>query len=686
MSDMTGAFMDELEEQLQIMETGILDLERSQQPDAAIQNLFRAAHTLKGSSAAMGIDEMKDLTHEMEHVLDQARHGVIPVSHDMVELLLSCFDCLRTLKDEFASDQGISTSTTALAHQLHRFVDEQKTQAQGGAGPSDALHATLSDLSLHAQAAQAAYAQGRSIVDIDITFSAFTVMRAARLYLFADELAALGTVLWTSPPLDDFDDQDDAQWGQCHVYIGVDEIPTDAQMEVLRRTDFDRLAWNVVDASVFRGSPDGATRGASGSSGSSGEPGLSPVDVATDRQALKKSRTIRVDVQRLEDLMNLAGELVIDQTRIAQISGNLNRLFASNDHVKELSDIANHVSRVVSDLQESVMRARMMTLEQLFGRFPRMVRDLAQSLQKEIELRIEGQETQLDRTVIEEISDPLIHLIRNAVDHGIESPEVRLQNHKPSAGTLTIAALQEGSNVVITIEDDGAGIDPQRLRDSAVTKGIATTEEVAAMSDAEAIALIFRPGFSTASIVSDVSGRGVGMDVVKTNIEKLQGHIDTDSRLGAGTRFSVTLPLTLSIISGLLIRVGAENYVLPMGSVIEIVRVKPETLISINGQAMIDIRDRLIPVKWLHDLLNVHRVQGSEEYLSLVVIGSAEKRLALVIDELHGHQEIVKKPLGSLGRVDCISGATILGDGRVAAILDAMDIIHRHQGQLVAAR
>lgn len=675
MSDLTDAFLEELEEQLQVIENGILALEQSSDIDVAIQNLFRAAHTLKGSSAAMGIDEMKELTHQMEDVLDAVRHGTIAVSPAMVELLLACFDCLGVLKDEFVAGQGITTRPDALVERLHQFMRGGGQTASPGA-KDHAVSAAVDQAHFqgHINQIRGALEQGRLVAEVQAVFSEFAVMRAARAYLLTEELATIGEVLWTAPSLDDPDDNDDAAWLEYRVYLMVQSMPSAEQVAAFQSSDYARidvqpLAFDAIESPVT----SEIVRPVKGNAGASAE----DEPAATNEAPKRKQKSIRVDVQRLEELMNLTGELVIDQARIAQISGDLNRSLSANEQIAELSDLASHVSRVVSELQESIMRARMMTLEPLFGRFPRMVRDLAQSLQKEVDFIIEGQETQLDRTVIEEIGDPLIHLIRNAIDHGIESPADRTKQGKPGKGTLRLTATQEGSNVVIAIEDDGSGMDPGRLRESAVQKGVITSEEAQALSDADALGLIFRPGFSTAATISDVSGRGVGMEIVKTNLERLQGVIDADSHVGQGTRFRVTLPLTLSIISGLLIRVGRGSYVIPMGSVIEIVRVRPEELIGISGQPMIHIRDRLTPVKWLHDILNIERPTADRTHLPLVVIGAADRRLALVIDELRGHQEVVKKPLGTSLRVEGISGATILGDGRVATILDTAGLMSR---------
>lgn len=394
-----------------------------------------------------------------------------------------------------------------------------------------------------------------------------------------------------------------------------------------------------------------------------------------------KAQTIRVSVERLDDLMNLVGELVIDQTRIHQVARTQRRRF-QDDTVGELGHIADHLSRIIGDLQESVMKARMLPIEQLMGRFPRMIRDLSRDLGKELELVMEGQDTELDRTLIEEIADPLIHLIRNAVDHGLERPEIREQAGKPRQGLLRIRAAHEDNQVVICVEDDGAGIDPVKMRSSSVKKGILSQEEADALGDREAIDLIFRPGFSTAQQVSDVSGRGVGMDIVASHIERLNGMIDIESTLGRGTTFKIKLPLTLAIIVGLLVKCGGQTLIIPMSNIAEIVRIPASEIRSVRGQPVVLIRNQAIPVMDIRDKFGGSQAAGEQKHIPLVIIGSAEKRLALTVDELIGNQEVVIKSLGSyIGKVDGIAGATILGDGNVALILEISALFGRAAGR-----
>jgi two-component system chemotaxis sensor kinase CheA len=400
-----------------------------------------------------------------------------------------------------------------------------------------------------------------------------------------------------------------------------------------------------------------------------------PVPSQGRKEEKPMGQTIRVDVEHLDSIMNLVGELVIDQTRIAQIGNLLRDRYAADEMVDDLERISNHFSRIIGELQESVMKTRMLPVERLFNRFPRMVRDLARTLNKEVHLLLEGKETELDRTVIEEICDPLIHLIRNAIDHGIEEADVRKKRGKPVKGTIRIRASHQENQVVLTVEDDGAGIDAEKIKESAIRKQLITAQDAETMSEQEWIQLIFLPGFSTAPTVSDISGRGVGMDIVRNHIEKLNGFIDVETRLGEGTRFTIKLPLTLAILRGLLIKFQETTYALPMNSVIEIIRISKQEIHSVKGQAVVKIRDKMIPLMGLHDLFGMSCGKRNTKHVFIVVVGLAEKRLGLVVDELIGSQEIVVKSIGSyVGQVEGVSGAAILGDGSVALILDVTGV------------
>ncbi|NRF96072.1 chemotaxis protein CheA [Paenibacillus frigoriresistens] len=666
--EITGVFLDEVEDQLQTMDQEILKLEQAGESEETIQSLFRAAHTLKGSSAAMGFEEMKQLTHEMEHILDQVRNHRLRVTNAMINLLFKCLDHLRILKEEFVVGAGISTEISHIVNELQRFsVDSKDLSEEGNEAVQESRFLSTGSLEVLLKI-QEAQEQGLSVLDIHVGIAPDCPMKSARAYIILNQLDSWGDVLHTVPSLENLGEEEDSSL-EGFQFLLASQAETSLVKGALL---------SIMDVADVRVSPYAPQHMESKADEVTAIESVMPKSTekrTVNEEGKRKTQTIRVDVERLELLMNLVGELVIDQTRISQIGNVLHHRYTSDDNVEELGQISDHVSRVIGELQENVMKVRMLPIEQLFNRFPRMVRDLAQSLNKEIELVIEGKETELDRTVIEEIGDPLIHLIRNAVDHGIEPAEERKRTGKPLKGRLRITAAHEENQVVITVEDDGAGIDPVQIRNSALRKGVISEEEHKKLSDQEAIHLIFRAGFSTASSVSDVSGRGVGMDIVRDHIEKLSGVIDIETKLGEGTRFKIKLPLTLAIITGLLIKLNGRTFILPMSSIVEIVRMPLEAIQTIKGDSVVVIRERVLPVVWLHDYFHIPQMRQKKKQFPIVVVGTAEKRIALVVDELMGNQEIVVKSLGAyVGKIDCISGSTILGDGRVALILEVAGI------------
>ncbi|MBP1168901.1 two-component system chemotaxis sensor kinase CheA [Paenibacillus sp. PvR052] len=669
MSELKSVFLDEVEEQLQIMDQDVLHLEQAGESGETIQSLFRAAHTLKGSSAAMGFEEMKQLTHEMEHLLDQVRNRQVRVTGAMINLLFNCLDHLQILREEFIAGEAISTEISPLLEELRRAIkpknqfrqdtvitNEQASSFQTRIGP---------DIVLKAVQLQE---KGSRVFVVRVRLTVECVMKSVRAAVILQQLCSIGEVLYSDPSSENLREEDDSVYEQFLILLASQAEASKIQDVLLSFLDVAEAEASLYLAEMNESNPLEATVGIHMNSQKND-------NMPAAGEGKRKPQTIRVDVERLEHLMNLVGELVIDQTRMSQVGNILNHRYTTDDTVAELGQVSDHVSRVIGELQESVMKVRMLPLEQLFNRFPRMVRDLAQSLNKEIELIIGGSETELDRTVIEEIGDPLIHLIRNAVDHGMETTAERIRVGKPSRGILRITAAHEENQVVITVEDDGPGIDPGRIRESAVRKGVVTEDEAQKLSDREAVYLIFRPGFSTAAAVSDISGRGVGMDIVRNHIEKLNGLIDIESKPGEGTRFKIKLPLTLAIITGLLIKLSGRTFILPMSCVIEIVRMPIEAFQTIKKDPVVVIREEVLPVVWLHDHFRIPRTQDERKQMPVVVVGTADKRIALVVDELNGNQEIVVKSLGAyVGKTGGVSGATILGDGRVALILEVSGI------------
>ncbi len=396
------------------------------------------------------------------------------------------------------------------------------------------------------------------------------------------------------------------------------------------------------------------------------------------KELKQKDNTIRVDVARLDELLNIASELVLGRNRLAQVNSEFALEYEGTKLSRDLADATRQIDLMMNELQLVVMKTRMVKIGKVFNRFPRLVRDLSKESQKNVKLELKGEETELDKTLIEEINDPLVHLIRNSVDHGIESPENRKKTGKDTTGTITLSAEHEGNHIIITIEDDGKGIDPEIIKEKAVSKGLISKEKAKELTTNDAYNLIFLPGFSTAEIVTNISGRGVGMDVVKTNVTKLRGLISIDSKVGFGTKIIIKLPLTLAIISGMIVKVNEQSMVIPLNSIIEVVRVHLDNINTINGREVIRMRDSVIPLLGIDELLSGITYSKDKVWQYIVVVGIAEKRFGIKVDRLIGQKEIVIKSLGTyLGNIEGIAGSTILGDGTVIMILDIAELIHK---------
>lgn len=659
LSEYRGIFLEELEDQLQLIEDEVLRLEQAGETEAGIQQIFRAAHTLKGSSASMGYDRLKEVTHHLEHLLHQLRNGERSVSGGLIRLFFQALDGMRALQREIAAEDRETTDVSGLVQRLSAFGREELAE-QVTLPPATQARASLP----------------LQLLRLHIRLSPDCEMKLPRLHLIDAKLRTLAAVLKMMPELD----------GTLAHDSGIDEASWTLAPRVPLQQLKDEIS-SIMDVEhiYIEELPD-LERG----SGAPAKAGRPEEIERTDQDAPEASealpvaaervrhQTIRVQVDRLEQLMNLAGELVIDQTRFHLLNRRFHQQYGNGELTDELGQLADHLAMITGELQESMIKVRMLPIEQLFSRLPRMVRDLSGTLDKQIELVLEGKETELDRTLIEELGDPLIHLLRNAADHGIETPEVRRAAGKNAAGTIRIAASHEDNQVILVIEDDGAGMDAEAIARSAVSKGMITAEEAGSLTEEEALRLIFRPGFSTAVQISDISGRGVGMDIVRNDIERLNGMIDIETTKGAGTRFRVRLPLTLAIIRGLLVHAGTATFVIPMSSVAEIIRAAQSELHSVRGRPVITARGRIIPVVWLQDILGVPAGADSPPAsVPLIILGRGDRRLALAVDTLVGNQDIVIKSLGTyMGKTESISGATILGNGTIALIIDTASLFN----------
>lgn len=576
MKEIIDDFLIEADELLESLDTNLVKLESTPEDADLLNEIFRAAHTIKGTSGFLGFDEVTSLTHRMEDILNKLRKKELAVSAEIMDVLLESLDTLKVLLNnvrEGESNENVDINI-AISHL-------EAAMEAGGAKP----------------------------------------------------------------------DQPEPEEDQPASTTATPEVQPEAEG-----------ASPSEDQAETKSSPPTA-----GSSKKPAGPGKSAHD-----------QTIRVDVNRLDSLMNLMGELVLSRNGLMQVTNDIALQYEGSAAAEHLNQTANSVNYITTELQMAVMKMRMQQVSKVFGKFPRLVRDLSRDSGKKIELQIIGEETELDKSVIEEIGDPLVHCIRNCCDHGIESPEERTAAGKSPTGVVKLIAGQEGSNIVIKVVDDGRGLDVKRIREKAVERGLATETDVNRMPDSEVFRFIFEAGFSTAAKVTDVSGRGVGMDVLRTNIEKLNGMIDLESTLGQGTSVIIKLPLTLAIVQGLLVESDKEVFILPMASVIETVKTKQASIYYVNQRPILRLRGDIIPVINLNDILRESAegfIMSEKPYI--VVVGLAEKRLGINIDRFLGQEEVVIKSLGKqLGATQGISGATILGDGRIRLIVDLIGLFN----------
>ena len=668
--DELALFLQEAEEQLQLLDQDIVLLEKEGPRPELLQEIFRAAHTLKGSSAAIGHTKMARLTHAMESALDHLRQGRVECGTDLIDLLLQSLDGLRLLKEEVVELQDCEFDPTELVECLNDVVECQAAGVErepAEAASHDAAQVTGERI------------PATEMVHLVVRIAEDSPLVAARCLQAYLEASRLAHILHSVPSLRSIESQD-----ASHRLEMVVQPISDVRELVGALKDLPDVAevvaepWEPGRASAglsAEGSPGGEAPTASGRSpdGSGSAPDTG--GRAGGRRTIGLGKTVRIDVARLDEMMNLVGELVIDRTRLIQLGNGLRHGY-DEQCASDLAETAQHMGRIVDELQESIMKARMLPVETLFNRLPRVVRDLAQRSGKKVDFIVEGKETELDRSVIEELHDPLVHLLRNAVDHGVETPDRRVARGKSEVGRIRLTATHRDNRIVIEVEDDGRGIDPQKIRETAVERGAISAEMAERLSDQEALELIFSPGFSTAEVVSDVSGRGVGMDIVRTNIEKLNGSIAVESRPGEGTRFSLELPLTLAILDALMVGTGDQVLAIPLVSVVETLRVRKAEIHRVNRCEVIQLRDQVLPLVRLDRALGLPTDGQSADRVFVVAVRMGDHRVGLVVDSLLGELQVVIKSLGrQVGNLAGVMGATILGDGRVALILDVPSLI-----------
>ncbi|KOO46594.1 chemotaxis protein CheA [Priestia koreensis] len=661
-------FIEESKEHLQNVNDQLLELEK--QPDnlTIVNEIFRSAHTLKGMSATMGFEDLANLTHKMENVLDAIRNHKLQPSSQILDVLFASVDDLEAMVESISSGGDGKRDVSIVVAQLHAIETgesipaasaeslEQEAVVQEGPMTYDPFERTVMMQSME---------QGFVPYEIVVRLSEACLLKAARVYMVFDVLEQVGEVIKSVPETQKLEEEKFGHEFTVTVLTKVEK--EELKKRILKVSEVEDVRVNIVqiETEELTFVEEVQEQLQAIEVEPQHEEAANPKKTSVGKQQGQK--TIRVNIERLDSLMNLFEELVIDRGRLEQISKNLNN--------SELNETVERMSRISGDLQSIILNMRMVPVETVFNRFPRMVRQLAKDLGKKVNLEIVGAETELDRTVIDEIGDPLVHLLRNAIDHGVEMPDVRKETGKREEGTIRLKAYHSGNHVFIEIEDDGHGIDREKVLNTAIRKGLVTAQAGAAMTNSQVYDLILASGFSTADKISDISGRGVGLDVVKNTIESLGGSITIESTLGKGSVFSIQLPLTLSIISVLLVEMGTEKYAIPLSSIIETAIVKNDQILYAHNQKVIDFRGKIVPLIDLKRIFEVPNVEEDELH-SVVIVRKGDKMAGLMVDSFIGQQEVVLKSLGDyLSTVFAISGATILGDGQVALIIDCNALI-----------
>ncbi len=632
-------FLIEAFEMNEQLDQDLVELEHNPEDLDLLNRIFRVAHTIKGSSSFLNLNILTHLTHNMEDVLNRARKGEIKITPDIMDVVLRSIDLMKTLLVTIR-DTGSDTNNGK-----ENEIEEAVKQLQ--AITSQNLEGAKERTKEAPQKENKEEAKGEN----------------------KENKAKAPTAENTSSdnPLADEPDLDYANMSAEEVEAEIERLLNKRQ-----EADKERRAQKKQEAkqevTPTKETPKTETPKASKTETKA----KAKADTEENKApSIGVEQTVRVDVRRLDHLMNLIGELVLGKNRLIRIYSDVEERYDGEKFLEELNQVVSSISAVTTDLQLAVMKTRMQPVGKVFNKFPRMVRDLSRELGKSIELIIEGEETELDKSIVEEIGDPLIHIIRNSCDHGIEPLEERRRLNKPETGKVQLSAYNEGNHIVIKISDDGKGLDPVMLKEKAIEKGVISERDAEGMSDREAFNLIFKPGFSTAKVVSNVSGRGVGMDVVKTNIEKLNGIIEIDSEVGVGTTQKLKIPLTLAIIQALLVGVQEEYYAIPLSSVLETVRISQDEIYTVDGKSVLRLRDEVLSLVRLSDIFKVDAILESNSDVYVVIIGLADQKIGVIVDYLIGQEEVVIKSLGYyLKNTRGIAGATVRGDGKITLIVD----------------
>ncbi|GAE31179.1 chemotaxis protein CheA [Halalkalibacter hemicellulosilyticus] len=674
-SEYLDVFLDESQEHLQAINDNLLKLEQAPEDLSIVGEVFRSAHTLKGMAATMGFEDLAHLTHNMENVLDKIRQSKLDATSGVLDVVFLAVDDLEAMVQDIASGGDGKRDVREVVSQLEQI---EKGEEPSQESSPKTTHSNTTDLEIEVfdeferTVLEQSAEQGFEAYQLRVTLDEKAMLKAARVFMVLDVVEQIGEVIKTNPAAEDLEEE---KFDQSFTLIVVSKsTEEDVKNRILKVSEIEDVDIQKIDlkasSAAMKEQQQAAEQVAASAVATKGEvANNSKQEKSADTpKRAEASKTIRVNIERLDVLMNLFEELVIDRGRLEQIASDLRN--------SELNETVERMSRISGDLQEIILNMRMMPVEQVFNRFPRMIRSLSKDLNKKVNLEIIGAETELDRTIIDEIGDPLVHLLRNSIDHGIETPDVRVSNGKSEEGTVVLKAYHSGNNVFIEIEDDGAGIDREKVIKRALANGVIKEDDIEKMTDQQIYGLLFSSGFSTAEKITDISGRGVGLDVVRSTFESLGGVVTVNSELGKGSVFSIQLPLTLSIIDVMLVEVRKETYAVPLSSIVETAIVNKSDVYSAHGQKVIDFRGKVVPLVYLKDVFEVPGETIEDDLCSLVIVHKGEKVAGLVVDSLIGQHDIVLKSLGNyLKDVFAISGATILGNGQVALIVDTNALI-----------
>ena len=688
-------FVDETKEHIQVLSDQIMVLEKEPDNSDAIAEIFRSAHSLKGMAGTMGFKRMQHLTHDMEDVFSAVREGKMKVNDSLVDTLFRGLDAIQEYLDliQETSDEG-ENDNEAIINELNHFLNGGGDVPASTASPASAAAAVaeaseenskakykdikLTDVEEHA--IKKAHEEEMNVFGATVYIQESCLLKAARAFLVFKALEEIGEIIISNPSVQEIEDEK-FDFNFSLIFL-TKETENEVRAAIQNVSEIEEVVIEAIEEKEVEEpkkaeepKKEEAPQAAPAQTAAAAAPASAPASAAKqDAKSKGKgkpvvSRSVRVDIEKLDSLMNQVSELIIAKNGLVSMSTTDKR---ENGDMSAFNEQIEYLGTVTTNLHETVMKVRMVPIESTVQKFPRMIRDLSKKLDKKMELYMTGEDTELDRTVVDEIGDPLMHLLRNSADHGLESNEERIRLGKPEVGSIYLDAYQEGNNVVIEVRDDGAGINVDKVKKKMVERGLVAADQIDTITDKEAIATLFSPSFSTADQVSDVSGRGVGLDVVKTNIESLGGTIECKTERGAGSSFTIRLPLTLAIVQALMVELGNEKYAIPLASIQTIEEVPKSDIKYVQSKEVISLRGTVIPLIRLDSLLDVPDRDLASDHVVIVIVRKADKLAGLVVDGLIGQQEIVIKSIGKyINTPKLISGSTILGDGEVALILDA---------------